>query len=177
MYSLQSQSTGIIFPEMIENLYGDDSKDDVLERIDIQLEEDPKTLRYKTYFLYYLPILKYNLFCCLFYRQKQRERRRKRKLKQLKPKPKIVKEETSCSHFSNTFGRNYNPTKSDLDLPRFFDKKEHVTDEDSEISSNEDRNLLSSVRFSRLVDSRRISKDYYALLQQSQSQDHSSTTR
>ena len=66
MYSLQSQSTGIIFPEMIENLYGDDSKDDVLERIDIQLEEDPKTLRYKTYFLYYLPILKYNLFCCLF---------------------------------------------------------------------------------------------------------------
>ena len=112
-----------------------------------------------------------------FHRQKQRERRRKRKLKQLKPKPKIVKEETSCSHFSNTFGRNYNPTKSDLDLPRFFDKKEHVTDEDSEISSNEDRNLLSSVRFSRLVDSRRISKDYYALLQQSQSQDHSSTTR
>lgn len=45
MYSFQSQSTGIIFPEMIENLYGDDSKDDVLERIDIQLEEDPKTLR------------------------------------------------------------------------------------------------------------------------------------
>ena len=112
-----------------------------------------------------------------FHRQKQRERRRKRKLKQLKPKPKIVKEETSCSHFSNTFGRNYNPTKNNLDLPRFFDKKEHVTDEDSEISSNEDRNLLSSVRFSRLVDSRRISKDYYALLQQSQSQDHSSTTR
>ena len=58
MYSLQSQSTGIIFPEMIENLYGDDSKDDVLERIDIQLEEDPKTLRYENYFLYYLPILK-----------------------------------------------------------------------------------------------------------------------
>ena len=52
MYSLQSQSTGIIFPEMIENLYGDDSKDDVLERIDIQLEEDPKTLRYENYFLY-----------------------------------------------------------------------------------------------------------------------------
>ena len=50
MYSLQSQSTGIIFPEMIENLYGDDSKDDVLERIDIQLEEDPKTLRYENYF-------------------------------------------------------------------------------------------------------------------------------
>ena len=48
MYSFQSQSTGIIFPEMIENLYGDDSKDDVLERIDIQLEEDPKTLRLKT---------------------------------------------------------------------------------------------------------------------------------
>ena len=54
-------------------------------------------------------------------------------------------------------------------MPRFENTRPD-DDEDlkSEISSNEDKNILSSVRFSRLVDSRRISKDYYALLQKEQ---------
>ena len=52
-----------------------------------------------------------------------------------------------------------------------IDDDDAAADDDdlkSEISSNEDKNILSSVRFSRLVDSRRISKDYYALLQKEQ---------
>ena len=54
------------------------------------------------------------------------------------------------------------------ELPVFSSRPDHDDDEKSEISSNEDKNLLSIVRFSSLVDSRRISKDYYSLLQQNQ---------
>ena len=45
----------------------------------------------------------------------------------------------------------------------------------SDISSNEDRNILNSVRFSHLVDSRRISKDYYSRLQQQEVQAQQNT--
>ena len=52
------------------------------------------------------------------------------------------------------------------EVPKFGHPK---PDESDEISSNEGKNILSSVRFSRLVDSRRISKDYYSQLLQQES--------
>ena len=67
---------------------------------------------------------------------------------------------------------------NELQLPVFGDGPaghRRPDDSESDISSNEDRNILNSVRFSRLVDSRRISKDYYSRLQQQEAS--SSPTR
>ena len=106
------------------------------------------------------------------------QRRRKRKQKRLNRNSKPNVDKTlngvgfnhhlfSTNNVTNTTSRNHTTAASEL--PRFENTRPD-DDEDlkSEISSNEDKNILSSVRFSRLVDSRRISKDYYALLQKEQ---------
>ena len=104
------------------------------------------------------------------------QRRRKRKQKRLNrnSKPNVDKTLNGVGFNHHLFStdnvnttRNHTNTASEL--PRFENTRPD-DDEDlkSEISSNEDKNILSSVRFSRLVDSRRISKDYYALLQKEQ---------
>lgn len=119
--------TGVIFPEMVENLYEDDEDDDNdLESIasslpDIELEEDANSMR-----------------------EKQRQRRRKRKQKR---KKKLSSESKSPK----------------IVLPSEWMIRRQLSED---ISAEEEKNMLSSVRFSRMVDSRRISKDYYSQLQQ-----------
>ena len=118
---------GLMFPEMVENLYENDCESGSVNSSlpDIELEEN--SLRQK---------------------QKQRRRRRRQKLLQ-----KEVKE----------------PEWPQFDHP--------VSQQDSDdISSNEGKNILSSVRFSRSVDSRRISKDYYSQLLQQQHQESNSSS-
>ena len=105
------------------------------------------------------------------------QRRRKRKQKRLNrnSKPNVDKTLNGVGFNHHLFSTttNVNTTRNHTtpasELPRFENTRPD-DDEDlkSEISSNEDKNILSSVRFSRLVDSRRISKDYYALLQKEQ---------
>ena len=117
---------GMMFPEMIENLYEEDGDSGSINSSlpDIELEENS-----------------------LRERQRQRRRRRRQKL--------IKKEalEQACAWQQPKFGHPQ---------PLVHDNQDS-----DDISSNEGKNILSSVRFSRLVDSRRISKDYYSqLLQQ-----------
>lgn len=80
-------------------------------------------------------------------REKQRQRRRKRKQKR---KKKLSSE-------------NKTPK---IVLPSEWILKRQVSEDNQDISAEEEKNMLSSVRFSRMVDSRRISKDYYSQLQQ-----------
>ena len=117
---------GMMFPEMIENLYEEDGDSGSINSSlpDIELEENS-----------------------LRERQRQRRRRRRQKL--------IKKEALEQAWQQPKFGHPQ---------PMVHDNQDS-----DDISSNEGKNILSSVRFSRLVDSRRISKDYYSQLLQQES--------
>ena len=130
----------MVLPEMVENLYEiDDDMDDggsIASSIpDIELEEDQHSLR-----------------------EKQRKRRRRRRQKRFR---KEHSKEVSSMPSSNRSESQNN--MSNVSLPMFL----HPTASDGgreDISPLEDKHNLAAVRFASLVDSRRISKDYYSQL-------------
>jgi hypothetical protein len=164
---LSALVAGICLPEMVENLYDNDNQD-AASLPDLELDENS-----------------------LMDKQRQRRRKRKQKLRMKLKRDLAVKirvtsvNGTSCSDEcfdsqpQNGRMASMPETTSIGSLPVFGDKvtRGHKRDSESDdISSTEDKNILSSVRFSRLVDSRRISKDYYSKLQQQQQQQQESGT-
>lgn len=82
-------------------------------------------------------------------RDRERKRRRKRRQKRL------LKEKQNPDSSIVSGGKNSNGLPIFHSTPVF---------ESEEISPLEDKNNLAGVRFASLVDSRRISKDYYSQL-------------
>lgn len=147
---------GLKYPEMVSNLYEDDDVISQSSVPDLQFEGDPESMI-----------------------EKQRQRRRRRKRKQLMRESSVYslgeggvsqadnvakKKSDTSNGFGKTVSEFGGATTAAFSLPQFYDPRSKKDSDSDEISSNEDRNILSGVRFSHMVDSRRISKDYYSKL-------------
>lgn len=150
----------MLYPEMVEDLYEVDREIDdgtSMASGDIELEEDIHSMR-----------------------EKQRKRRRKRRQKRIereKKRSNAMASSMDLMPIADSFGYDISVTNisekpndkltranslknRSQTLPNFKVNKKSNED----IGPMEDKSNLAAVRFASLVDSRRISKDYYSQL-------------